>query len=163
MKMVRNQFIFLFFAHFLLTTDEFFVSFFTTAELGDWSKKFGYLDSKAYYYSKTAADGEIHLKVPIGDDGRVWICGFNKEALVHAKFFVEKLEDVEKFNPALFVPDTSKREEWTKKKYTGAECKELFGLSYGEYVVSVASTGEKGIHISYVITWPKKSKWISSN
>ena len=131
-----------------------------SAVLGDWSIKFGYKDAKPYYYTKTVDDGEIHLRVPVGDEGKVWLCGHNKESLLHATFYVEKIDNPKTFDKTQYVPSSS-RTEWKKKKYVGAECKELHDLSYGEYVISI-QPGDKNLHLSYVVTWLKKSKWISS-
>ncbi len=120
-------------------------------DLNSWSLTYGYLDAKPIYTAKSADNGELHIKFSVKKDNDIiWLCGQIQQSLAHAKFFLDLHQDdatKEKYIP---TPD---RKEWTKKKYVGAECKELSDIPKGTHVVSVINGGDKGIEISHLITW----------
>lgn len=120
-------------------------------ELNAWSLTYGYLDAKPSYTSKSAENGEIHIKFTTKKDKDViWLCGQMSQSLAHARFYLDLNQ--EHATKDKYVPSPN-RQEWTKKKYVGAECKELNEIPKGTHVVSVVNGGDKGIEISHLITW----------
>jgi hypothetical protein len=120
-------------------------------ELNSWSLTYGYLDAKPSFTSKSADNGELHIKFTTQKDNDViWLCGQMSQSLAHAKFYLDLNQgDATKEK---YVPSPN-RKEWTKKKYIGAECKELNEIPKGTHVVSVVNGGDKGIEISHLISW----------
>lgn len=126
-------------------------------EYPSWSLTYGYLDLKPFYFANNASMGELHLRLPVGKAGYVWLCGPAKETLLHVPIFLDPnaAEDIGKLpanNMTAYVPSPN-RVEWKSKKYIGAECKELFNLPEGNHVLSIGTNGEKTISLSHVITW----------
>lgn len=122
-------------------------------EYGEWSLKYGYLDAKPLW-SAVGDQGEMHLKVQVGNKAIVWICGAVKESLLHAKMYLDSNVPDDKLKG--YTP-SSNRKEWTKKKYVGNECKALEELPQGQHVISVSTQGAPEKHttgLSHVIFWP---------
>ena len=122
-------------------------------EYGEWSLKYGYLDAKPLW-SAVGDQGEMHLKVNVGNKNIVWICGAVKESLLHAKLYLDSNVPDDKLKG--YTPG-SKRQVWTKKKYVGNECKALEELPQGQHVISISTEGAPEKHttgLSHVIFWP---------
>ena len=128
----------------------------------EWSKKFGFLDTKPEYSSKGEDDGEIHLRVKTGRSDVVWICGIAKDSHKHSKFYIDlntSMEDIESHtatrsnnNEQKEYEPTNDRVEWNKKKYVQNECTELYELPKDStHIISVSSKGLA--QITHVITW----------
>ena len=127
------------------------------AELGDWSLKYGYLDAKPVYHAAGSGAGEIHIRLKVGDEGIVWICGGLKEAI----FYVEPISQPEKFDGSQFTPNPAIRKEWKNLRDTPAgDCRELAGLNPEEMIFSIVSNNENhAVSLTHAITWPTRSKW----
>ena len=120
---------------------------------GEWSLKYGYLDNKPNYNGAKNTTGELHIKLKIGENPTVWLCGGGKEPLKFLKYYLDK--DVKNPGPD-YVP-SSNREEWTKKKYMGYECKAILDLPKGEHVLSISNAAPQKDHtasLTHVIMWP---------
>ena len=122
-------------------------------EYGDWSLHYGYLDAKPLWYAPGPESGEIHLKIEVNHINEIWLCGNNKESLMHSTIYLDK--NVEKRLDD-YVPGND-RILWEKKKYVGNECKSITDLPYGIHVLSVATNTSHANHktsISHLIQWP---------
>jgi hypothetical protein len=126
------------------------------AELGDWSKRYGYLDAKPNYYSESSANGPLRLKLTVGSTGIIWFCGGRKETLLHVAFYLDKLvlddNEVADFDANDYELDPG-LSEWKAKKFVGNECKELYNVIAGSYIVTLENRGNKTVSLSHVITW----------
>ena len=47
----------------------------SSAELSDWSNKYGYLDTKPMFLAEGESQGEIHVKITVGKSDFVLLCG----------------------------------------------------------------------------------------
>lgn len=124
--------------------------------LGDWSLHYGYLDAKPLYYASGVTVGTINVKVNVDKIGTVWLCGAVKESLLNSTIYVDNITDLKLANVSSDYVPTGKRVQWTKQKYVGSECKELTGLTRGQYVISIAPNSYKADHktaLSHVVTW----------
>lgn len=122
-------------------------------EYGDWSLHYGYLDAKPLWYAPGPESGEIHIKIEINHMNEIWICGNNKESLMHSTIYLDK--NVEK-RLTDYVPSND-RILWDKKKYVGNECKSVIELMPGIHVLSISTNTSHANHktsISHVIQWP---------
>ncbi len=125
-------------------------------EYGEWSLKYGYLDSKPLWIAK-GDQGEIHLRVVVGAVvDEVWVCGAVSESLKHTQFFLDQDVPADKMHP--YSPNWDNRKEWKRAKYIGNECKAVQGLPQGTHVLSIgtkpAADTEHGSGLSHVIMWP---------
>jgi hypothetical protein len=55
----------------------------------DWTVKYGYLDAKPEYSSKGSEQGEIHIKVTIGETNHLWLCGTAANSHTHSTVHVD--------------------------------------------------------------------------
>eukprot|EP01041_Mallomonas_annulata_P010810 gene10810-22557_t len=122
---------------------------------GEWSLTYGYLDNRVGYRAMAGrASGELHLRLKVGKDTIVWICGNNQgESLKHAEFFLDT--NVSESRMANYTPGVD-RVQWHHKKYVGDECKALHNIPEGVHVMSVITSANKTEHVSavtHVITW----------
>ena len=121
-------------------------------EYGDWSLHYGYLDAKPLWYAPGPESGEIHLKIEINHMNSIWLCGNNKESLMHSTIYLDKNVENRLTN---YVPGND-RVLWEHKKYVGNECKSITDLPPGIHVLSIATNSSHANHktsISHVIQW----------
>eukprot|EP01035_Chromulina_nebulosa_P021157 gene21157-27412_t len=125
-------------------------------EYPEWSKHYGYLDLKPVYISGPSSyHGEIFIKVTIGINDYVALCGERKESLKHTIIHVIPYANIPE-NKTEFIPP-SNLTIWTKKKYFGNECKYILGLPVGIHVIGILPNSSHTDHItglSHVIMWP---------
>ena len=121
-------------------------------EYGEWSLHYGYLDSKPYWYSK-GDQGEIHLKIIVGEVKQVWVCGVLGESLLHATFYL----DPDAGDRLINYKPSENRKQWSSTKYVGNECKSINDLPVGTHVLSISTEKAKDSELqtamSHVISW----------
>ena len=126
-----------------------------SAEYGEWSLHYGYLDSKPMFKG-TSSQGEIHFRIHIAKTDFVWICGSQKENFLHSTVHVDlnvQLDDEQARRK--YVP-SALRKHWTNTKYVGFECKAIRDLPKGSHVVSVSMNGtaeSKVATLTHIIMW----------
>ena len=120
---------------------------------GDWSVKYGYLDSKPLW-SAEGNQGELHLRITIRNTRTVWVCGAVKESLLKTVMYLDP--QVSPTQLKHYQPSEN-RIEWTKKKYMGNECKAITDLPVGTHVLSISTSNVTDAHhvtgFSHLITW----------
>jgi hypothetical protein len=129
---------------------------YTTATLGEWSLHYGYLDAKPLYLVKSGAEGEIFLKIHIGQAEHFWLCGNAKESLQYVVVQLDANIAHKKELKATYQPSAS-RSVLTKFTAVGNECRQYEGLPRGTHVIGVATDPAQPDHISaltHVIMWP---------
>eukprot|EP01033_Poteriospumella_lacustris_P007520 gene7520-5406_t len=120
-------------------------------ELGDWSKKYGYLDAKPGYSVPTNDTvSELHVAVKVNALDILWICGNGKTALASAEFFLDTNVKLPS-KKALYQP-SEQRQAWSKI-HDHADCRELYELPKGEHVLSVKNKGGQLLSVTHVVTW----------
>lgn len=122
-----------------------------STELGDWSKKYGYLDAKPGYSVPTNDTvSELHVAVKVNALDILWICGNGKTALASAEFFLDTNVKLPS-KKALYQP-SEQRQAWSKI-HDHADCRELYELPKGEHVLSVKNKGGQLLSVTHVVTW----------
>ena len=117
-----------------------------------------------------ADQGELHIRIKIGDTPIVWLCGgIVKESLKHTLIYLDENVKLPAFDfdlkkgfdefASYEIPYTpsANRILWTKRKYVGNECKSILDLPKGEHVLSIATNTSHDLHsskLSHVIMWP---------
>eukprot|EP01032_Pedospumella_encystans_P008276 gene8276-9842_t len=129
------------------------------ATLGEWSIHYGYLDAKPQFSGK-AANGEIHFKITIHHGKVFWLCGPNKEALIHADVYLDanvKLEIPSGAGGNSGIKYTPSSSRVLLTKVSGADCREYSEIPAGTHVISVSTSAATPDHtsvITHLILWP---------
>jgi len=106
-------------------------------------RKEGHLDFKPFYSGKTDKEGDIHLRIKIGNADYVWLFGELKEA----EIYVDVNGAVKLTANSTYVP--SSKLKWTNLTPKGNDAVHLSGLPPGEHVLTVAKAT-----LTHIITWP---------
>lgn len=120
------------------------------ATLSEWSTHYGYLDTKPTFTAKGTAAGEIHFKISIKHAKHFWLCGSNKESLLHAEVHLDaNAKGIDGAEKASYTPGAD-RVLLTKVTPIGNECREYSELPAGNHVISVASDKATPDHVTVV-------------
>ena len=125
------------------------------------SETYGYIDHKPFYYLQTTnkSSHELRIKLVIGLNLYIWICGPKAFALKDVEFLLDV--NVLLYEEVIYEP-TDNRIVWKDIKFPkGFECVELYGLPKGEHVLSIVNNKKYPVaklSLSHIIFWLSENK-----
>jgi hypothetical protein len=120
-------------------------------------KSAGYIYRKSGYYHTSNIQGELQVKISVGQVPDVWLCGAIPKSLRDAEFFLDV--DVLIYDSIVYEPSEN-RINWKKFKFGKTmNCLALYDLPKGEHVLSISAkkdTPNAELSVTHVIFWPRQ-------